>query len=367
MIMAPRIENLTVSAYTIPTETPESDGTLEWSETTLVLVEVAGAGKQGIGFTYADSSTAHLIRHKLTELVQGKGIMDVPRVWLSMVRAIRNLGQPGIAAMAISAVDAALWDLKARLLELPLCTLLGMVRDWIPVYGSGGFTSYSIDQLQKQLGDWAQGGIRRVKMKVGREPNSDPRRVAAAREAIGDETELFVDANGAYDRKQALTIVNEFCKSGVTWFEEPVPSDDVEGLAWIRNQSPPGLEIAAGEYGYESTYFRRMLEAGAIDVLQADATRCGGITGFLQVSVLANACSIPISCHCAPSLHVHPACAVNKFRHAEYFYDHTRIEQRLFEGAPVAVQGRLRPDLSQPGLGIAFRRQDAEKYRIKHL
>jgi L-alanine-DL-glutamate epimerase-like enolase superfamily enzyme len=367
MIKAPQVENLTVSAYTIPTETPESDGTLDWSETTLVLVEVTGAGKQGIGFTYADSSTAHLIRHKLTELVRGKGVMDIPRVWLSMMRAIRNLGQAGIAAMAISAVDAALWDLKARLLELPLCTLLGMVRDWIPVYGSGGFISYSIDQLQKQLGDWAQAGMRRVKMKVGRDPNSDLRRVAAARQAIGNETELFVDANGAYDRKQAHKIANEFCKSGVTWFEEPVSSDDVEGLAWLRNQSPAGLEIAAGEYGYESTYFQRMLEAGAVDVLQADATRCGGITGFLRVSVLADAGNIPISSHCAPSLHVHPACAIHTFRHAEYFYDHTRIEQMLFEGAPVAAEGQLRPDLSRPGLGIEFRRQDAEKYRIEPL
>ncbi len=185
--------------------------------------------------------------------------------------------------MAISAVDNALWDLKARLLDLPLVNLLGAVRDGVPVYGSGGFTSYSHEQLQKQLGGWVDSGIPRVKMKVGTHPEKDVERVGVAREAIGSQAELFVDANGAYSRKQAIEFAYRFKNDlGVTWFEEPVPSSDLSGLNFIRDSAPAGMDITAGEYGYDIVYFRRMLESFAVDVLQADATRCAGITGFLR-------------------------------------------------------------------------------------
>jgi L-alanine-DL-glutamate epimerase-like enolase superfamily enzyme len=224
-----------------------------------------------------------------------------------MIHAIRNLGRPGIASMAISAVDTALWDLKAKLVDLPLVTLLGQVHDSAPVYGSGGFTSYSLERLREQLGGWVAQGIPRVKMKIGTHPSEDLERVKAARQAIGKGAKLFVDANGAYSRKEALAFAAAFAELEVSWFEEPVSSDDLEGLHLIRDRAPGSMEIAAGEYGYDLIYFRRMLEAGAVDVLQADATRCGGITGFMQVAALCQAHHLPLSAHCAPSLHVHPA------------------------------------------------------------
>src|SRR5581483_809732 len=243
------------------------------------------------------------------EIVIGQDAMAVPGIWMQMVHAIRNLGRPGICSMAIAAVDAALWDLKARLLDVPLVTLLGQIRKSAPIYGSGGFTSYSREQLQRQLGTWVEEGIPRVKMKIGREPTDDPQRVAQAREATGPDTELFVDANGAYSRKEALALARIFsADSNVTWFEEPVSSDDLAGLHLIRDRAPAGMEIAAGEYGYDLWYFRRMLEAEAVDVLQADATRCAGITGFLRVGALCESRSLPLSSHCGPSLHVHPCC-----------------------------------------------------------
>jgi L-alanine-DL-glutamate epimerase-like enolase superfamily enzyme len=282
-----------------------------------------------------------------------------------MVHAIRNLGRPGISSMAISAVDASLWDLKARLLELPLVTLLGQRRDSAPIYGSGGFTSYSREQLQRQLGDWVASGIPRVKMKIGRHPGADPGRVAAAREAIGPDAELFVDANGAYSRKEALALAEIFAaESGITWFEEPVSSDDLEGLHLIRDRAPSGMAIAAGEYGYDLWYFRRMLEANAVDVLQADATRCAGITGFLRVDALVESRSMQLSAHCGPGLHVHPCCAINNFRHMEYFHDHVRIEHMLFDGALTPVHGALRPDLSRPGMGLELKPADAARYAV---
>lgn len=357
------IEQLDVSAYTVPTDFPESDGTIKWDKTTLVLVEATAGGKRSVGYSYADLATARLIQELLVDIVVGKDAMSIPAIWFDMVHAIRNLGRPGIASMAISAVDSSLWDLKARLLDLPLVTLLGQRRKSAPIYGSGGFTSYSREQLQRQLGDWVADGIPRVKMKVGRHPDADPARVADAREAIGSDTELFVDANGAYSRKEALALAEIFAtESGVTWFEEPVSSDDLAGLHLLRDHAPLGMDIAAGEYGYDLWYFRHMLEAEAVDVLQADATRCAGITGFLRVAALVESRALQLSSHCGPSLHVHPCCAINSFRHMEYFHDHVRIEHMLFDGALTPIHGALCPDLSRPGMGLEFKLADAAHY-----
>jgi L-alanine-DL-glutamate epimerase-like enolase superfamily enzyme len=328
------------------------------------LVELAGGGERGVGYTYADTATARLIAEMLADIIQGRDALAVPAAWLAMVRAVRNLGRPGVASMAIAAVDCSLWDLKARLLDLPLGTLLGAARDGAAIYGSGGFTTYSINRLREQLGGWAAEGIPRVKMKIGAHPQDDLARVRAAREAIGPGVELFVDANGAYSRKQALAQAEAFATLGVNWFEEPVPSDDLTGLRLIRDRGPAGMDIAAGEYGYVLDDFRRLLEAGAIDVLQADASRCAGITGFLHVAALCEAHHIPLSAHCAPSLHVHPCCSALPVRHLEYFHDHVRIERRLFDGAATPVDGVLYPDLSRPGLGLEFKHADAERFRV---
>jgi L-alanine-DL-glutamate epimerase-like enolase superfamily enzyme len=267
--------------------------------------------------------------------------------------------------MAVSAVDTALWDLKARLLRLPLVALLGAVRDSVPVYGSGGFTSYPIDRLREQLGGWVARGIGMVKMKVGTDPAADPERVRAAREAIGPDAGLFVDANGAYDRKQALAFAELVAgEYGVGWFEEPVSSEDLDGLRLLRDRAPAGMDIAAGEYGDGLPYFRRMLAAGAVDVLQPDATRCGGITGFMRAGALCQAHGVPLSAHTAPSIHAHACCALPTARHIEYFHDHVRIEAMLFDGAREPVDGRLRHDLSRPGLGLEIKEGEAARYAV---
>lgn len=358
------VESIDVSAYRIPTDSLESDGTFVWNATTVVVVEARAGNERGLGLTYADSSTARLIQDALAPVVAGHDALAVTAAWRAMVEAIRNLGRPGIAAMAISAVDFALWDLKARLLNLPLVSLLGMVRSAVPIYGSGGFTSYSPQQLASQLGGWAQQGFSMVKMKIGRQPEQDVDRVRLAREAIGPGVQLFVDANGAYARKQALALSDVFAGFDVTWFEEPVSSDDLAGLHLLRNRLPAGMEVAAGEYGYDSVYFRRMLEAESVDVLQADATRCAGITGFLQADALCAARSLPLSAHCGPAIHLHVCCAAPQVRHLEYFHDHERIDRMLFDGAPEPVHGTLAPDLSRPGNGLELKRPDAERWRV---
>jgi L-alanine-DL-glutamate epimerase-like enolase superfamily enzyme len=356
------VERLQVSAYTVPTDSPESDGTLRWDSTTMILVEAAGGGRCGLGYTYGDVAVGKFIESKLVGEVEGTDALSPPLAWRAMQGAIRNAGRSGVGAMAVSAVDIALWDLKARLLDLPLAAVLPRFHDAVPIYGSGGFTSYSLEGLQEQLGGWVEEGIPRVKMKVGRHPEEDPERVRAAREAIGDGMELMVDANGAYTRKQALYWAERYAKFGVAWFEEPVSSDDLEGLRLVRDRGPAGMDVAAGEYGWDVFDFHRMLEAGAVDVLQADATRCGGITGLLPVDALCKARSLPFSAHCAPQIHAHACCAMEVLLHCEYFHDHARIEGMLFDGALSPKNGALTPDASRPGLGIELKRADAERY-----
>lgn len=358
------VTNVEVFAYEVPTDFPESDGTLEWNSTTLVVVTARAGSIEGLGYTFADKASASLTQSKLAPLVLGKDALAVTHVWQEMIHAVRNLGSTGLAAMAISAVDVALWDLKARLLNIPLVQLLGQVRPDVPAYGSGGFTSYSATQLAQQLRGWVESGLSRVKMKVGRYPERDQERVWSARQAIGPTAELYIDANGAYSRKQALALAHEFRQCGVSWFEEPVSSDDLEGLREIRQGAPPEMEIAAGEYGFDLFYFRRMLDAHAVDVLQADATRCGGITGFCRAAELCRARSMPLSAHTAPSLHTHVCCALEPVRHVEYFHDHARIEQMLFDGALLPISGSLAPDLSRPGLGMSLRREVADRYLV---
>ncbi|HEY2413669.1 MAG TPA: enolase C-terminal domain-like protein [Pirellulaceae bacterium] len=358
------IDRVSVSAYKIPTSSPEADGTYAWDSTTIVFVETAAGGETGIGYTYADAATARLIQDSLVPVICGKSALDIAASWTAMVQAIRNLGRPGIASMAIAAVDSALWDLKARLLGLPLVSLLGAARVSVPIYGSGGFTSYSIEQLREQLGGWAASGISRVKMKIGSHAANDVDRVRAAREAIGTAAELFVDANGAYDRKQALAQAERFAEWGVSWFEEPVSSDDLEGLRLLRDRAPAGMDIAAGEYGYDLPYFRRMLATGAVDVLQADATRCAGITGFMKAASLAEAFGLELSSHCAPALHLHICAAIADLRHMEYFHDHIRIEQMLFDGVVSPIAGRLAPDLSRPGMGLELKAAAVAKWKL---
>jgi L-alanine-DL-glutamate epimerase-like enolase superfamily enzyme len=366
MVVAPpdaTVDELDVAAYTIPTDAPEADGTLAWDATTIVVVHARGGGETGLGYTYADVSTAKLVQSKLAGIVGGADAMSPQASWEAMVRETRNLGRPGITSMAIAAVDLALWDLKARLLAMPLCRVLGAVRDRVEIYGSGGFTAYSLSRLSEQLAGWVERGIPRVKMKVGSSPEDDPARVRAARDAIGPNAELFVDANGAYSRKQALALAERFrADAEISWFEEPVSSDDLVGLALLRDRAPAQVPIAAGEYGYDLPYFRRMLEAGAVDVLQADVTRCAGITELLRVDALCRAHGVGLSLHCGPSIHLHPALALDRFVHLEYFHDHTRIESMLFDGVASPSGGALEPDLSRPGIGLELKRADAERY-----
>jgi L-alanine-DL-glutamate epimerase-like enolase superfamily enzyme len=356
-----RVEDVTATAYTVPTDRPESDGTLEWDSTTIVVVEVHAGDRRGLGYTYGHQAIAALIGSTLSPLVVGTDPLAPPRAWAAMQEAVRNFGRQGLCAMAISAVDIALWDLRAQLLDLSLADSLGRFHDAIPAYGSGGFTSYGNAELAEQLRGWVERGAGAVKIKVGREPERDPERLAAAREAIGAEVRLMVDANGAFERRAAARWAQRYAEHGVSYFEEPVSSEDLEGLRWLRGAVPAGIEVAAGEYAWDLPELERL--AGCVDVLQADVTRCGGITNLLRADGICRAHALPFSAHCAPQVSAHLCCAVERAIHVEYFHDHERVESMLFEGVLPLERGQLCPDPSRPGLGIELR-EDAEQFRV---
>ena len=363
----PVVDGVTASVYEIPTDRPEADGTLAWSKTTLVVAHVSGGGRTGIGYTYASGACKPLIDGELAAAIDGLGVLDTGAAWQAMVRAIRNLGRPGLVSCAISAVDTALWDLKATLLGLPVSRLLGATRTEVPVYGSGGFTTYDESAARAQLERWTGDlGIPRVKIKIGESwgsrPGRDLARIVFARRVIGPDAELYVDANGGYGRKQAVRMARAMADQNVTWFEEPVSSDDLEGLREVRDQVTP--DVAAGEYGYDLVYFARMVDAQAVDCLQVDVTRCGGITEWQRAAAVAAARNLQISGHCAPNLHAHVAAAVPNLRHLEYFHDHARIESMLFDGALSPKGGSMRPDPSRPGLGLTLKEPDATRFRV---
>ena len=354
------VEGLEVSVFTVPTEEPESDGTLEWDSVTMVVVEAHGGGEAGLGYTYGDAAVAGFVDSKLGEVVVGADALSPPAAWAAMQEAIRNAGHPGVGAMAVSAVDIALWDLKGKLLGVCLADALPRFHRRVPVYGSGGFTSYSNERLAEQLSGWAESGIPRVKMKVGRDPDRDPQRLRVAREAIGDRVELMVDANGAFTRKEALLWAERYAEFGVTYFEEPVSSQDVEGLRLLRDRVPAGMAVAAGEYAWGLGDVGHL--CGVVDIVQADVTRVGGVTNLLRVDGLCKARALPFSAHCAPAVSAHVCTAMETLEHLEYFHDHVRVERLLFEGTLDPQGGELEPDRARPGLGLRLRREDAARY-----
>jgi L-alanine-DL-glutamate epimerase-like enolase superfamily enzyme len=363
----PVVDGVTATVYEIPTDRPEADGTLAWSSTTLVIAHVTGGGRTGLGYTYGSGACKPLIEGELAAAVTGHVVLDTGAALQAMVRAVRNVGRPGLVSYAISAVETALWDLKGTLLGVPVCSLLGAVRDTVPVYGSGGFTTYDAAAARAQLERWTGDlAIPRVKIKIGESWGTaqarDLARIAFARNVIGPETELYVDANGGYTRKQAVRMARAMAEHDVTWFEEPVSSDDLDGLREVRDQVDP--DVTAGEYGYDLTYFARMVDAEAVDCLQVDVTRCGGITEWLRAAAVAAARGLQVSGHCAPNLHAHVAAAVPNFRHLEYFHDHARIETMLFDGALDPSGGVLRPDPSRPGLGLTLKDANCARYRV---
>ncbi|MFB9909000.1 enolase C-terminal domain-like protein [Allokutzneria oryzae] len=362
-----RVDALHAAAFRVPTSAAEGDGTLTWDATTIVVVRARCGDTTGLGWTYCDSACVDVVEGVLGSAVTGADPLAVPAAWHAMQRRIRNLGRSGVVACAMSAVDIALWDLSARLCGAPVTRLLGRVRDAVDVYGSGGFTTFDDGQLRDQLAGWMRDGLPRVKIKIGESwgtaVDRDLDRVRRTRTLVGPDVEVYVDANGGYQAGQAIRVGKRLAELGVTWFEEPVSSDDLHGLREVRQAVD--MDVAAGEYGYDLPYFARMVLAGAVDCLQVDLTRCGGFTEWARVAAVAAARNLQVSAHCAPNLAVHAGAVTPNFRHVEWFSDHDRIERTFFDGAVTPRGGVARPDLAEPGHGLTFRPERAEPFRVR--
>ena len=355
------IGGLTTTVYRFPTPEPEGDGTLTWDATTAVTVGVSAAGCTGSGWTYSTAAAAAVIADVLAPAINGMNTMDIGGCWSAMHRACRNLGTRGLVMQAISAVDIALWDLKARLLSISLSALFGAFRDAVPIYGSGGFTTMNTQQLHDQISTWTDAGCTAMKIKIGQSWGSDETRDLARVKQLRSHTvgvALMVDANGGYTRAQARRVGHRLDELGVVWFEEPVSSDDVHGLGIVRDAL--NCDVAAGEYVSELDEANRL--CAAVDCLQLDVTRCGGYTGWLRAAAAAQAHHLDVSGHCAPSLHAVVAASIPNLRHVEWFADHARIEPILLDGAPQVRDGALHPDTDVLGHGMSLSDR-ASRYR----
>jgi D-arabinonate dehydratase len=278
---------------------------------------------------------------------------------------VRGAGRKGAAFQAISTIDNALWDLKAKALGVPLYRLLGPAHKSVPVYGSGGWTNYTEDELVREQSRLVESGHLRTKMKVGKDfgkaEREDVTRLAAVRHALGDNIEIFVDANNGYYAKQAIRIAEEFAEFNIGWFEEPVLADDIPGLAAIAQSI--SIPVATGEHEYTKYGFRDLITAGAVDIVQADIGRVGGVTEWMKVAHLAAAFNLPMAPHAYCYLHIHPAMATQNLKVVELL-DIERIPMELYLVDPAKPEGgALKPD-DRPGNGVQLDPHAVEKYRI---
>lgn len=363
MILHP-ITRFHVSACTVPTETTESDGTLNWKSTTIVIVQLAAGETWGLGYTYGNPGLKSFAVDLINKAVIDEDAFSITGIWGKLVQLVRNEGRTGESSMVISAIDNALWDLKAKLLQLPLLSLLGQSRERVEGYGSGGFNSYTHEQLEHQITSWLEQGFKKMKVKITGNLEHERARLSFIRRLCGPEVQLFVDANEACDKKVAREFADLLKELKIIWFEQPIFAYDLKGMHDFKLQMPTGIYLTTGEYVYNLTDLSNILQADAADVIQLDVTRCEGVSGFLKCSNLCEAYDVPISTHCAPALTVSPACSVGGLKHIEYFFDHARLENMLFDGVPQPRDGYFKPDLSRLGNGLILKKREIEKFEV---
>lgn len=336
---------------TIPPVPPGAKG-----RTGLFVHVHTDAGVSGLGLTGGLRATRALIHEHLADVLVGRDPFETERLWEALFWRVRGYGRKGLAFQAVSALDIALWDLKAKALELPLYRLLGPCRDDVPVYGSGGWTNHTLDELVAEQRGFVEQGFPRVKMKIGKDfgqaEREDLQRLEAVRKAIGDDVELYVDANNGYHAKQAIRMARHLEDYGVAWFEEPVLADDIDGLAAVARATP--IPVASGEHEYTKYGFRDLIARGGADIVQPDVGRVGGITEWLKVAHLAHAFNLPVAPHAYAPVHLHLAMATPNLRVVEVLNMESASNERWFTELPPIQGGRWKPFADRPGLGLAL-------------
>ena len=324
------------------------------------------------GFGIADPRPAHAIRviveRELKELLIGQDPFNIEKIWNEMFWKIRNYGRKGVAIQALSATDVGLWDLKAKALGVPLYRLLNPMYDSVPVYGSGGWTNMTEEELIEEATGFVEQGFSKVKMKVGmnfgQEEREDIKRLAAVRKAVGDDIEIYVDANMGYNVKQAIRMTRIFEEYNVGWLEEPVLADNIEGLAEVTRASD--IPIATGENEYTRHGFKELIAKRGADIIQPDVARVGGVTEWMKVAALADSFGLQIAPHGIPEVHLHLCMAIANLKVVEYFdggWGSVGMAN-FFTEIPLPVNGMWTPFPDKPGLGFELDPDAVVKYRI---
>ena len=323
-------------------------------------------GVEGLGIGQAAPGARQVIESALKDLLLDQDPFCIEKLWSDMFRRVRGYGRKGVAFCALSAVDIGLWDLKAKALGLPLYRLLGPYTDTVPIYGSGGWTNFTTEELVAEMVAYVDQGINRVKMKVGKDfggsERKDLERVAAVREAVGEDVALYVDANNGYYAKQAVYMAKEFEAYQVGWFEEPVLADDIQGLVDIRRAI--NIPVASGEHEYTRYGFKELIARGCVDIVQPDVGRVGGVTEWLKVAHMAHAFNLPVAPHAVQLVHLHLACATPNLKVVEYLNTSLETDRVWYTEFPEPRDGMWSPYPDRPGLGLELDPYAVEKWSV---
>ncbi len=367
-----KIESISVASARVPLENVTSFATRTVFARDYGLVRVRAGGIEGIGFCYAGSSggtlVAQAVEQLLAPILLGHDSLLVEGLWQRMFQETLLHGRAGSVMRAISILDCALWDLNARTVNLPLYKYLGAaVDDAVPAYASGGY--YLEGKTPKKLGEemaaYVKAGFRAVKMKVGRlSPKEEEARVKAAREAIGPEVELMLDANNAWhDLPTAMRYMERFELYDPYWIEEPFFPDDIDNHARLAKLTR--VTVATGEIGAGRWHFKEILDKGAAQILQTDALVCGGVTEWRKVAATAASYGVTVCPHWFHDLHAHLVAATPNARYVEFFPDDQVLNfRRLIDAQLKAKDGMLLlPET--PGLGFGFDEKALALYALK--
>jgi D-arabinonate dehydratase len=358
-----KIVNIETSTLHIPRE-PVTSAIGTHRGITAVVVKVRNEdGQEGIGWTNVLGSGERSIKAFLDDefvpIAQGRFAHDVRAIWAEMFRHSLTRGRKGVPLYAMSAMDIALWDLHAIEANLPIHQLLGAVRTSVPVYGDGCWPSLTLEELEGEAQRYTDMELAGIKVKIGvASMKVDLARIDAVREIIGDDREIMIDANQRYDVTSAYRMARHLGERDIFWFEEPLVADSVMNYADLVRRSP--VPIASGENEYSRFGFRDLIEAKAVQVLQPDVHRVGGITEFMRICALAEAFEMPVAPHTSFELQGQLVAACSTALMLEYFdWFPDGFFTEKFD-----VRGGLLEVCTNPGIGARISPESFERYAV---
>jgi L-alanine-DL-glutamate epimerase-like enolase superfamily enzyme len=330
----------------------------------LVVMLDTDAGHRGLGHAYALTGGGRAMKaiadDDLAPLMIGEDPLDHERLGTKVARELNGIGRQGLVWQTYAAVDLALWDLKGRVAGLPVYKLLGGARESAPAFaGDCGWSSMTTDEIVAAGAAAMQQGLKGIKVQIGGDnPAADAGRLETIRDALGEEAWFAVDANQRYDYASAFAIGQVLEELSIDWFEDPLVYDDVAGYARLCQSLK--VSIAAGECLANRAEYHSLLKADAIDLLQIDLTRAGGLTEWAKIATLAEAYHRPVCPHRMPEVAVHLACGLPHVRAVDW----TPWFASAFVEMPVLKNGQLFPP-PRPGLGLEIKPEAIAKYRVQ--